>query len=72
MPTLPTPPILQTACFSQDFSGWLEWMHSPVDDPKKGWLSWYSRVLEETRDDLPFGKKLQAILRRSRCVCVYL
>ena len=43
-------------------------MNSPVDDPKKGWLSWYSRVLEETRSELPFGKKLQAIFRRSRCV----
>lgn len=43
-------------------------MNSPVDDPKKGWLSWYGRVLEETRTELPFGKKLQAIFRRSRCV----
>ncbi|CBJ30457.1 1,3-beta-glucan synthase, family GT48 [Ectocarpus siliculosus] len=51
---------------SQDFTGWMEWMNSPVDDPKKGWLSWYSRVLEETRTELPFGKKLQAIFRRSR------
>ncbi|CAM9645366.1 unnamed protein product, partial [Laminaria digitata] len=51
---------------SQDFSGWLTWMNSPVDDPKKGWLSWYSRVLEETRHDLPFNKKVQAVIRRSR------
>lgn len=41
-------------------------MNSPVDDPKKGWLSWYSRVLEEARSELPFSKKIQAILRRSR------
>lgn len=47
-------------------------MNSPVDDPKKGWLSWYNGTLEETRNDLPFSKKLHAIFRRSRyvlCTC---
>lgn len=51
---------------SQDFTGWLEWMNSPVDDPNKGWLSWYSRELEEDREELPFSKKMQAVVRRSR------
>ena len=59
-------PCRDSLRFSQDFTEWLEWMNSPVDDPKKGWLSWYSRVLEETRHDLPFGKKIQAVIRRAR------
>eukprot|EP00903_Cladosiphon_okamuranus_P007590 g7363.t1 len=65
-PLLFNPNGLDFTYASQDFSGWLEWMNSPVDDPKKGWLSWYGRVLEETRSELPFGQKLQAIFRRSR------
>lgn len=60
--------VSRTFRSSQDFTEWLEWMNSPVDDPKKGWLSWYSRTLEETRHDLPFGKKIQAVLRRARYV----
>ncbi len=66
-PTLPYRLSRDRYC-SKDFSEWLEWMHSPVDDPQKGWLSWYSKSLDDTFDTLPRGKKLQAAFRRSRCV----
>ncbi|CAM9857234.1 unnamed protein product [Choristocarpus tenellus] len=51
---------------SNDLSDWIDWMNSPVDDPEKGWLSWFSKELESQRTDLPTSKKVAAIFRRCR------